>query len=79
VRDGEDAKRALAMQIACTVRWDDCMENLRARQVDCVLEIGPGQALARMWNERYPEVPARSCDEFRSVKGVATWLMSHGA
>ena len=39
-----------------------------------VLEIGPGQALARMWNERYPDVPARSCDEFRSAAGIANWV-----
>ncbi|HEX6704804.1 MAG TPA: acyltransferase domain-containing protein [Albitalea sp.] len=74
VHDEVDAKRALSAQIASTVRWDECMENIHARHVSCVLEIGPGQALARMWNERYPDVPARSCDEFRSVAGVAKWV-----
>jgi [acyl-carrier-protein] S-malonyltransferase len=74
VLDGAGARHALAAQIAETVRWDECMENIRARHVACVLEIGPGQALARMWNERYPDVPARSCDEFRSAAGVAKWV-----
>jgi len=74
VRDCDGARQALAVQIASTVRWDECMENIHARRVGCVLEIGPGQALARMWNERYPGTPARSCDEFRSVAGIAKWV-----
>ena len=74
VVDAAGARKALSAQIASTVRWDECMENIHARRVSCVLEIGPGQALARMWNERYPDVPARSCDEFRSAAGIANWV-----
>ena len=74
VHDDASARKALSTQIAATVRWDDCMDNIHARRVSCVLEVGPGQALARMWNERYPEIPARSCDEFRSVAGIARWV-----
>jgi len=76
IRDAASARTALAAQIATTVRWDECMENVMARQVDCVLELGPGQALARMWNQRYPGVPARACDDFRSAAAIATWLNS---
>jgi [acyl-carrier-protein] S-malonyltransferase len=71
------ARVALAAQIDHMVRWDDCMENIAARQVACVLEIGPGQALARLWNQRFPSVPARACDDFRSVGAVTAWLNSH--
>ena len=77
VRDASAARAGLAAQIAQTVRWDECMENISARQVRCVLEIGPGQALARMWNQRHPAVPARACDDFRSAAAVAAWLNSH--
>lgn len=76
VRDAASARHALAAQIASTVRWDECMDALHARRVACVLEIGPGQALARLWNERFPSVPARSCDEFRSLEGVVRWVSS---
>ncbi len=72
------AGHALAAQIATTVRWDECMDNLHARGIDRVLEIGAGQALARMWNQRHPGVPARAADEFRSARGVAHWLLSGG-
>jgi [acyl-carrier-protein] S-malonyltransferase len=77
IRDAASARTALAAQIATTVRWDECMENVMARQVRCVLELGPGQALARMWNQRWPTVPARACDDFRSAAAVAAWLNSH--
>lgn len=77
IRDAGSARLALAAQIAQTVRWDECMENIMARQVRCVLEVGPGQALARMWNQRCPGVPARACDDFRSAAAIAAWLNSH--
>jgi [acyl-carrier-protein] S-malonyltransferase len=77
IRDGSAASAALAAQIAQTVRWDECMENIAARQVSCVLELGPGQALTRMWNQRYPAIPARACDDFRSIAAIASWLRAH--
>ena len=77
IRDAVSARVALAAQIDHTVRWDECMEHVAARQVNCVLEVGPGQALARMWNQRFPTVPARACDDFRSAAAVVTWLNSH--
>jgi [acyl-carrier-protein] S-malonyltransferase len=77
IRDAGGARTALAGQIAQTVRWDECMENIAARQVRCVLELGPGQALTRMWNQRHPDIPARACDDFRSAAAIASWLRTH--
>lgn len=79
VVDAPAAASALAAQIAQTVVWDDCMDSLQARRPACVLEIGGGAALARLWNERHPAVPARSCDEFRSVEGVVAWVQRQQA
>ncbi|MEJ8851405.1 acyltransferase domain-containing protein [Variovorax rhizosphaerae] len=75
--DAASARSALAAQIARTVRWDQCMESIAERQVRCVLEVGPGQALTRMWNQRYPDIPARACDDFRSPAAIASWLRAH--
>jgi [acyl-carrier-protein] S-malonyltransferase len=74
VRDAATARRALALQLAQTVAWDECLDAIAAQRVGAVLEIGPGQALARQWNERHPSVPARSVDEFRSAAAVVAWL-----
>jgi len=65
---------ALAGQIASTVGWDDCMDSLAERQPQCVLEMGPGTALAAMWRERHPGIPVRAVDEFGSPDGVLRWV-----
>jgi len=75
--DADAVRAALAGQIAATVRWSDCLEALHARRVRCVLEVGPGRALASGWNRRFPEVPARAVDDFRSVDALAAWVLAH--
>lgn len=76
VRSAAEAREALVRQIDHTVRWDRCMEYIAAQRVDCVLEIGPGQSLARLWQQHRPDIPARSADEFRSAASVARWVES---
>jgi [acyl-carrier-protein] S-malonyltransferase len=70
----DQARAGLARQIAHTVRWDEVMDQLAARAPSCVLEIGGGQALARLWQQRHPAIPARSADEFRTLDGVLAWI-----
>lgn len=79
VHDAPRALQVLAQQMAQTVLWADCLEAVHARRVSCVLEIGPGSALAAMWNRRFPEAPARSADEFRSADAVVAWVLRHVA
>lgn len=73
-RDAGGLKAALASQIASTVQWDRCMDTLAERQPRCVLEVGPGSSLSRMWQARHPDIPARSVDEFQSAQGAASWV-----
>lgn len=77
VHDAATAAQALQQQLADTVRWDECQELVAAQGVTVVLEIGPQQALARMWNTRWPAVPARSADEFRSLASLVRWVAKH--
>lgn len=70
----EDARAGLARQIATTVEWHEVMDQLAARAPSCVLEIGGGAALARLWQQRHPSIPARSADEFRTLDGVLAWI-----
>ena len=72
--DANGAAEALAAQIANTVLWDQCLESVHARNVGCVLEVGPGAALAAMWNQRFPEIPARSADEFHEIGAIVDWI-----
>lgn len=77
VRDTGQVRAALAAQIDRTVRWDECQEAIAAQRVEAVLEIGPGQSLARLWAQRHPDVPARSADEFRTPEAVVSWVRHH--
>lgn len=74
VHNATTAAQALSAQLMQTVQWDSCMEQIEERQPNVVLEIGPGRSLATMWNQRYPEIPARSVDEFQTLDGLQRWL-----
>jgi [acyl-carrier-protein] S-malonyltransferase len=74
VRDATEVQRALAAQVATTVRWDACMDAVAERRPDAVLEVGPCTSLARLWRERHPAIPVRSCDEFASAREILDWV-----
>jgi len=74
VRDPDEVRRLLAEQVATTIRWDACMDAVAERRPDAVLEVGQGTTLARLWRERHPEIPARSCDEFGDAAQALAWV-----
>jgi [acyl-carrier-protein] S-malonyltransferase len=76
-RDVSTLVRALVDQIGQCVEWRACLAAVAERRPACVLEIGGGQALARMWAARFPDIPARSLDEFRTAEGAASWISRH--
>jgi len=78
-RQPQVLRGALVAQVASTVQWESCMQALAGRHPQCVLEIGAGSALARLWNTRYPTVPARSMDEFKDLQGILDWLRRNAA
>jgi [acyl-carrier-protein] S-malonyltransferase len=73
-RDAASLKHALAAQISHTVQWARCLDSVAERQPRCVLEVGPGTSLSRLWAARWPEVPVRSVDEFHSAGAVGEWV-----
>ena len=74
-----ELRTALSQQISSTVQWSACMDAVAERQVSCVLEIGAGSALGRMWNDRYPDIPARSSDDFMNLKGAVDWIVKNSS
>lgn len=70
----DPARAALAAQLAQTVEWAACLDGLMERGCTVLLELGPGDALSRMAQSRFPALPARSLSEFRSVRGAASWV-----
>jgi [acyl-carrier-protein] S-malonyltransferase len=43
-------------------------------QPDAVLEIGPGDALSKLFAEVAPDIPVRPTDAFKSINGILAWL-----
>lgn len=74
VRDVSEGLARLAAQVSTTIDWAGCMETCSAARPACVLELGPGDALARMMIEVAPEIPARSVSAFRTVQGIRRWM-----
>ena len=73
-RTASSALDALARQISTPLNWASCLQTVREMQPDAVLEIGPGNALARLFSELAPEIPVRATDDFRSCEGIVRWL-----
>jgi [acyl-carrier-protein] S-malonyltransferase len=65
---------ALSRQLATMLDWAACMDAIAEMQPDAVLEIGPCNALARMFAEAYPAVPARAIDDFRDADAASAWV-----
>lgn len=73
-RQPQALKIALAGQIAATVQWHRCLQTVAERMPRCVLEVGPGTTLSRMWAARHADIPVRSVDEFHSADAVVAWV-----
>ena len=71
VRAGADK---LARQIQQTVDWAACMQSCRAAGVTKVIELGPGNALARLMHEFMPDGDVHSLSEFHSLPGFVHWV-----
>jgi len=68
----------LPRQLAHTIDWDGCMDACGEAGITVALELGPGNALARMMQSRHPHMACRSVADFRSVEGILGWLARHG-
>ena len=70
----EQAIETLSQQLAHTIHWSACMDACAERGVTAALELGPGAALSRMLAARHPHIACRSVSDFRSLRGVISWL-----
>ena len=74
VLDAANDLHKLALQISHPIQWEKCLAGCVEAGATAFLELGPGRALADMAAGAYPQIPARSLDDFRSVRGVLDWL-----
>jgi [acyl-carrier-protein] S-malonyltransferase len=64
----------LALQISHPVQWASCLASCVEAGARVFFELGAGHALADMAAGSYPGMTACSFDDFRSLRGVRTWL-----
>lgn len=70
----QQSMQALLAQTTQTIRWDWCMESLNEAGITIALELGPGNALSKMLQARYPHIACRSVADFRHLDAVADWV-----
>jgi [acyl-carrier-protein] S-malonyltransferase len=70
----DEVVAALSRQLATMLDWASCMDVIAEMQPDAVLELGPCNALARMFAEACPGIPARAIEDFRDPAAAAAWV-----
>lgn len=65
---------SLAAQIARPIRWHDVLVQAVERGARVFLELGPGNALARMIGNGFDGCQARSVEDFKTLGGVGDWV-----
>ncbi|MBN5138710.1 malonate decarboxylase subunit epsilon [Stenotrophomonas maltophilia] len=76
VRDRTTAVHTLSLQLAQTIEWAQVMRQAFERGARVFLQLGPGNALARMVAPAYPCCEVRAVEEFQSLEGAAAWIRS---
>ncbi|THF60088.1 hypothetical protein [Ollibium composti] len=64
----------LARQISHRIEWAECLQSCVEGGARAFLELGPGHALSEMAASAYPDIAARSIEDFRTIEGVHAWL-----
>jgi [acyl-carrier-protein] S-malonyltransferase len=70
----DDAIEALAAQLAHRLDWAACVDTLVELGCTVLLELGPGNGLSRMVRDRFPHLHVRSVTEFKTLRGVGSWV-----
>lgn len=76
VRDRATVVHTLSAQLAQTIEWAQVMRQAFERGARVFLQLGPGNALARMVALSYPCCEVRAVEEFQSLEGAAAWVRS---
>lgn len=74
IRTRELAIQTLSQQMATTIRWDSCMETLAESGIEKVIELGPGNDLAKLLEAEYPFIQARAVSDFGDYHALSGWL-----
>lgn len=74
VRTHQAAADTLSRQLSHTIHWLACMDAANEAGITVALELGPGNALSHMLQNRHPHIQTRSVADFRTLDGIRKWL-----
>ena len=74
VHTREHAIAVLAEQLASPVLWAQCLDGLAEMGCTVLLELGPGNGLSRMAQDRLPHISVRSVADFQTLRGAIDWV-----
>ena len=78
VHDGREVLDRIVNQIANPVRWDLCMETLRAQGVTGVIELAPGGTLAGLIKRAAPEIEQLALKSPAEIAAAREFAARHG-
>ena len=78
VRDDREVLDRIVNQIANPVRWDLCMETLRAQGVTGVIELAPGGTLAGLIKRAAPEIEQCALKSPADIAAAREFAARHG-
>jgi [acyl-carrier-protein] S-malonyltransferase len=78
VSDGREVLDRIVSQIANPVRWDLCMETLRAQGVTGVIELAPGGTLAGLIKRAAPEIEQCALKSPVDIPAAREFAARHG-
>ena len=78
VRDGREVLDRIVNQIANPVRWDLCMETLRAQGVTGVIELAPGGTLTGLIKRAAPEIEQLALKSPADIAAAREFAARHG-
>ena len=78
VSDGREVLDRIVSQIANPVRWDLCMETLRAQGVTGVIELAPGGTLAGLIKRAAPEIEQLALKSPADIAAAREFAARHG-
>ena len=78
ITDGRDVLDRIVNQIANPVRWDLCMETLRAQGVTGVIELAPGGTLTGLIKRAVPEIEQCALKTPADIEQAQEFAARHG-
>ena len=78
VSDGREVLDRIVNQIANPVRWDLCMETLRAQGVTGVIELAPGGTLTGLIKRAAPEIEQLALKTPADIAAARDFAARHG-